>query len=101
MMLLGPSVELVEDPGELAAAAAEAVARRAVALHHPRPGELAKPRREDGGTAPGALAKVGEGQGAPPQLPDQPQGPAPAEQVQDAFDWSGGGHRYGNRSSRR
>src|SRR6266550_6886738 len=45
--LLGPSVELVENPGELTSPAAEAIAPPAVALHDPRSSQLRKPRGED------------------------------------------------------
>ena len=94
MMLLGPPVELLEHSGELAAPAAEAVTASAVALEDAGVDELSEPCREDRGADPGALTELGEGEGAAPKLPDQPQSPAATEEVKCAFYRSGGGHWY-------
>src|SRR4030095_14709150 len=81
--LLRPSIELVENPGELPPPSAQPVAPCAVPLGDPGIDQLTKPRREDGGTDPGPLSELREGVGAPAQLPDQPESPAPPEQVKD------------------
>src|SRR5262249_52283679 len=86
--LLGPSVELVEDPGQFPAPAAEPVAPARVPFHHPGVEQLRQPRGEDRRADPGPLAELGEGERAPPQLPEQAKGPAPAEQVEGALNGS-------------
>src|SRR5207248_5620164 len=85
---------LIEEPGQLAAATAEVVAPAAVPLEDPGPDELLEPGGENRGTDLGPPAELGEGEGAPPQLPDQSQRPAPAEQVEGALHCAFGGHWY-------
>jgi hypothetical protein len=84
-LVLGPSIELVENPGELPAATAEAVATARISLQHAGVDQLAESSREDRGADPGLLPELREGEGAPAQLPDQPHRPAPAEEVENAF----------------
>src|SRR3982751_3459965 len=99
-MLLGPSIELVENPGELAAPAAEPVAPAVVPLQDPGREQILEPGGEHRGADPSPLAELGEREGVPPELPDQPKGPAPAEQVQRALNWSSRRHYYGFRTLR-
>ena len=81
-MLLGPSVEVVENSRQLATRAAQSVAGAAVLLDHAGIPELRETGREDRRADRGPPPQVREGQGIPTELPDQAQGPAPAEQLQ-------------------
>ena len=86
MLLLGPSIELVENPGQLPASTAEPVAAAGVALQDVGLDQLLEPEGEDRRADAGPLPQLREGERAPAQLPDEPQRPAPPEQVKGAFD---------------
>src|SRR4051794_5784394 len=98
-MLLGPSVEVVEDPRELAAAATQAIAAAGIALQHSGVDEFPQPGGENRGADSGALAQLGEGARAPSDLPDQPECPPPSEQLQNALHRPLRRHWYGFRRS--
>src|SRR5262245_4662881 len=85
MSVLGPSIELVENPGELAAPAGEPIAAAGIAVQNARIDELSQPGGQDRRADPGAFAQLGEGVGVPAELPDHPQRPAPAEEVKNGL----------------
>ena len=71
---------------------AQPVAPTGVALDQAGVDQLRQTGREDRGADAGPLAKLGERQAAPPELPDQAQHPSPAEQLQRVLNGSGGSH---------
>src|ERR671914_635987 len=79
---LGPAVQLEEDPTQLAARRRQPVATAISALEDTRGLQLAHSLGEHRGADAGPAAKLGEAEGIAAELPDDPQRPAPAQQVE-------------------